>query len=58
MEKGAAAICVLGSANCDYNFNVDTFPKEGETIQATKSYILNGGKVKRKLCIVLISSGC
>lgn len=52
MEKGSAAIVIIGSANCDYNFNVDTFPKEGETIQATRSYILNGGKVRLKVCII------
>jgi len=44
MQK-SFAICALGSANTDFNFNVVEFPKEGETIQATKSYILNGGKV-------------
>lgn len=43
MQK-SFAICALGSANTDFNFNVVEFPKEGETIQATKSYILNGGK--------------
>lgn len=38
------AICALGSANTDFNFNVEEFPKEGETIQAVKSYVLGGGK--------------
>lgn len=37
-------VVILGSANCDFFFEVEDFPQEGETIQAKKSFILNGGK--------------
>ncbi len=41
-------VCSLGSANADLNFKVEEFPQEGETLNALKSYTLNGGKVKIK----------
>ena len=44
MEK-QFQIAVLGSANCDYFFEVTEFPTEGKTIKANKSFTMNGGKV-------------
>ena len=49
-----SAICCLGSANTDYNFVVVEFPKEGETIQADKSFINNGGKVESLIVIYIL----
>lgn len=51
----SGAICVVGSANADFFFHVHEFPKEGETINATRSYNMNGGKVKIPLHSYLLT---
>ncbi len=45
--ENAIKIACLGSANCDFFLEVKDFPQEGETIQAQKSFTMNGGKVKK-----------
>jgi sugar/nucleoside kinase (ribokinase family) len=37
-------ICIIGSGSFDLFLCVDHFPKEGETLNTTDSFIKNGGK--------------
>ncbi len=37
-------IVILGSANSDHVFRLQSLPKEGETLQADQMFVVNGGK--------------